>query len=83
MKYTVEFVGVGRNNTSWSVSLDQMPTEPILERHVRKRGALMSRDIECVFDEDLEHGCIFAGMRTVGSFRVRASDKSPEVADGR
>ena len=79
MKYTVEFVGVGRNNTSWSVSLDQMPTEPILERHVRKRGALMSRDIECVFDEDLEHGIILAGMREVGAFRVRAADQ-PEAA---
>lgn len=79
MKYTVNFVGVGRSNKSWSVTMDQTPTEPILERYVRKSGALMSRDIECVFDEDLEHGIILAGMRGVGAFRVRAADQ-PEDA---
>ena len=69
--YTVEFVGVGRNKKTWSVSLDQFPTESILERHVRKSGALMSSGIECLFDDDLEHGYIFAGMREVGAFRVK------------
>lgn len=75
MNYTVEFVGVGRNKKSWSVTMDQFPTERILDRHVRKSGALMSSDIECLFDDDLEHGYILAGMREVGAFRVRQADQ--------
>lgn len=69
--YRVIFVSVGRDHKSWETTLEQMPTEAILEKLVRKSGALGSRDIECVFDEDLEYGTVIVGgFRPVGSFRV-------------
>jgi hypothetical protein len=69
--YKVEFAGVGRDNRSWTSALQQQPTEAILERLVRKHGGLASREIECVFDEDMEHGTIIVGgYRPVGAFRV-------------
>lgn len=70
VSYRVTFADVGRDKRTWTVTIEQQPTEAILERLVRKSKALMSRDIWCDFDEDLEHGVIGAGMRVVGSFRV-------------
>lgn len=69
--YRVIFVSVGRYHKSWETTLDQMPTEAILVKLVRKSGALGSFDIECVFDDDLEYGTVIVGgFRPVGSFRV-------------
>lgn len=69
--YRVSFSGVGRSKKSWVATLDQMPTESILARLVRKSGALASSDIECAFDEDLEYGMVIVGgFRPVGAFRV-------------
>lgn len=69
--YLVTFTGVGRGKRSWCERLSQTPTESILERLVRKSGALISGCIECVFDEDLEYGTVIVGgYRPVGSFRV-------------
>jgi hypothetical protein len=70
--YRITFAGVGRGKKSWVSTIKQVPTEAILARLVRKSGALMSRDIECVFDEDQEYGEIYAGMRAVGAFKVEA-----------
>jgi hypothetical protein len=70
--YRVSFSGVGRGKKSWVATLDQMPTESILARLIRKSGALASRDIECAFDdENLEYGIVIVGgFRPVGAFRV-------------
>lgn len=69
--YRVTFAEIGRDKVTWSQPLDQDPTEAILERMVRKKKVLASRDVACEFDEDLEHGVVIAGMRIVGSFRVK------------
>jgi len=70
--YQVTFAGVGRSKKNWISTLQQCPTPAILERLVRKSGALMSRDVECVLDEDEEHGTIYAGMRPVGAFQIKS-----------
>lgn len=64
--YDVEFIDVGRNKHRWTERLTQQPTEPILANLVRKRGALMSQDIEC--DAGL---VIVGGMREVGRYEIR------------
>jgi hypothetical protein len=69
--YKVTFAGVGRAKKSWVSTLDHMPSEDELVKFVRKAKALGSNDIECVFDEDLEHGIVVVGgFRPVGAFRV-------------
>lgn len=68
----VMFQNVGRKKLSWSEHLAQAPTLPILERLVRKKRALMSDDIECLFSEDHKSGHVYAGMHCVGSFEVRS-----------
>lgn len=70
--YQVTFAEVGRGKKTWISTLNQCPTQAVLERLVRKSGALMSRDVECVLDEDEEHGTIYAGMRPVGSFQIKS-----------
>ena len=71
--YRVSFKEVGRNKKSWTATLNQQPTEAVLEHLVRKSGTLGSRDIECVFDDDLEYGIVIVGgVRSVGAFRVEA-----------
>lgn len=69
--YKVEFIDVGRGKVSWAATLKQFPTEAVLIGLVRKKKALMSQDIWCEFDNELlEYGSVFAGMRSVGAFRV-------------
>jgi hypothetical protein len=69
--YTVTFREVGRDKRTWTNRLRQLPTEAVLEKLVRQNSSLMSSTIECVFDEDLEHGVVIVGgFREVGSFRV-------------
>jgi hypothetical protein len=82
-RYQVSFKEVGRGKKSWVEILKQKPTEAILQRVVRKSGALMSRDIICEFS-DPDHGTVYAGMRPVGTFEViRAvvSDPGPFNVD--
>lgn len=69
MNYEVQFIDVGRGKKCWNQTFQQEPTEPIIERAVKKSGALMSRDIEAVFD-CADAGFIAAGFRPVGRFRV-------------
>lgn len=76
--YQVTFAGVGRAQKSWIVTLKQCPTEAILARMVRKSGALLSRDVECVLDEDEEHGTIYAGMRPAGAFQIKSWESRHE-----
>lgn len=69
--YKVEFVDVGASKRSWTSRVRQHPTEATLERLVKKHGGLASRSIECVFDDDEEHGVVYVGgLRPVGAFRV-------------
>lgn len=83
IRYRVTFAGVGRSKVGWVEVLKQKPTERILERLVKKQKVLMSRDIECVFDDDEEYGEILAGIRPVGAFRVECLkvDSEPFSAD--
>jgi hypothetical protein len=74
--YQIEFKGVGRDKRSWSETVKQLPTEPVIARLARKGGRLMSREIEAIFDEDLEHGLIVVGgFREAGAFRVTSKGK--------
>lgn len=75
VRFVVAFQNVGRTKRSWSESLKQQPTEAILQRLVRKSGALMSRDIVCEFTDDT-NGTVYAGIRPVGTFSVKAIDVS-------
>lgn len=70
--YRVIFVSVGRDHKSWETTLQQMPTETILAKLVSKSGAVRSRDIDCVFDDEaMEYGTVIVGgFRPVGAFRV-------------
>lgn len=70
-RHRVIFVSVGRDHRSWQETVTGMPDEAQIARMVRKSRALASRDIECVFDEDLTYGTIIVGgFRPVGAFRV-------------
>jgi hypothetical protein len=69
-RFRVTFTRVGRSKMDWVSVLRQQPTLPILERLVRKSGALASRDIQCLFADDHKSGTVYAGMRAVGAFRV-------------
>lgn len=75
VRFVVAFKDVGRTKKNWSESLKQQPTEAILQRLVRKSGALMSRDIVCEFTDDA-NGTVYAGIRPVGTFTVKGLDVS-------
>jgi hypothetical protein len=82
-RYQVSFKEIGRGKKSWVEILKQKPTEAILQRVVRKSGALMSRGIICEFS-DPDHGTVYAGMRPVGTFEVTrtiVSDPGPFDVD--
>ncbi len=66
----VEFVNVGRNKVSWAIETKTVD-EDFLALQVRKRGVLMSRDIDVSLSED-GTGIIFAGIRPVGDVYVTA-----------
>lgn len=76
--HTIMFHNVGRGKVSWSELLKQTPTLPIIERMVRKKGVLMSRDIECLSNEAGTAGTIYVGMRAVGTFELVTDDGSNE-----
>lgn len=64
----IEFKNVGRDKRSWTETIEQQPTGPIIEKLVRKSGSLMSRNIFI----DIDEGKIYAGFRTVGHFELIA-----------
>jgi hypothetical protein len=67
---TIRFKDIGRRKVTWEIKLDQMPTEPILERAVRKKGALLSHDISVSVQPGDTAGPVFAGMHHVGDWEV-------------
>jgi hypothetical protein len=63
---TINFIEVGRNNLSWSDQFKTL-THSLIVKFIKKRGALMSQDIEL----DFETGTVYVGgFRSVG-FRNR------------
>ncbi len=72
--YSVQFKDVGRNKISWSEEFHQLPTEAVIRRAVTRKKALMSRDIDVDLTDGV--GCIYAGIRAVGSFSVVKEGRS-------
>ncbi len=69
MRVAVE--NVGRNKLTWEMEVWDEPraaAEQIL-REVRKRRALMSREVDVSWNEAGDAGCIEAGFRAVGTWR--------------
>lgn len=78
--WQVEFVGVGRNKLSWTDTVTQYPTEPLIERLVKKRPkAVMSREVECCMDGSAKGTIYVGGFRPVGSFCIRPTPNSGEA----
>lgn len=67
---TVEFRNVGQNNLSWTAQMQRPANEAAIVRAIRKKGALMSRDIGIEFDPLSLSGSIYAGFRCVGRFEI-------------
>ncbi len=65
---SVAFFEVGRDKKSWVESM--RVTHAAIVKSIRKRRALISRDIEVEFHEDGSSGNIYAGTRPVGRFTV-------------
>lgn len=64
----VLFTDVGRDKRTWNLLCEKV-TGTVLWESIKRRGGLMSRDVE--FDMDPEgNGMIFAGMNCVGRFKV-------------
>ena len=68
--YRIEFLEVGRHKRSWNVTTHSEPSEAQLEKLVRKSRALLSTDVECVFNDDRTAGMVCAGHGPVGTFKV-------------
>lgn len=73
MSYRIEFIDVGRRNKRWTSTLEQLPTEAVLERLVRKHGGLASRDVECCTDGNAGL-VIVGGCRPVGRYEIHRTD---------
>lgn len=74
VKY-INFSDVGRDKHTWRTPLlapagnvDLIEYEAT--REVRKRGALLSRDVAALLNEDGTTGIVFAGFRAVGRFVI-------------
>lgn len=79
--YRVEFKDVGRGHLSWSEVLNTFPDEAALARLVKRKKALCSKGIDCVYDDDEEYGTVVVGgYRPVGSFRVVELVEKPNVS---
>jgi hypothetical protein len=64
----VEFIEVGRNKRSWTAPMKELD-EDALYRSVRKHGAVMSRDLSFLL-EDETNGAVLAGFHKIGTFRI-------------
>jgi len=63
----LKFENVGSKNLTWECRVKEV-TEAALLRQIKVNQALMSRSIS--FDFDGQEGKVYAGFRTVGTFRV-------------
>lgn len=75
----IHLENVGRGKLSWVLDLpDHYQLDDIgdaIIRSVRKRRALMSRDITVMCDPDALKGEILAGLRDVGTWRLGEAKK--------
>lgn len=77
----VDFIEVGRSKKSWTADVSQYPTEPLIERLVKKQpGAVMSREVECCMDGSSKGSIYVGGFRKVGEFLVRPASQSIKEA---
>jgi hypothetical protein len=67
---TIHFEKVGRGKKSWDSEITGAVTHQFLLREIRRNNALISRDIDFYVAEDGTSGKIFAGLRSVGTFRI-------------
>lgn len=65
----LRFENVGSKNKTWECRVKEV-TETALLRQIRINQALMSRSLS--FDFDGQEGNVYAGFRTVGTFKVVA-----------
>ncbi|MCY9864947.1 hypothetical protein OTK49_20745 [Vibrio coralliirubri] len=66
----VKFINVGSNNMNWTANLQSLSFRE-LERQIKSKGALMSRTLDFIFDEESQKGNIIVGVfRKVGEFEV-------------
>jgi len=77
-KFRIEFSSVGRDKLSWRcesegyMQADLKNLKDVMIASIRKRGALMSRDIELECNEDGTNGVIIVGgSRVVGKFIIQ------------
>lgn len=77
---TIHFLNVGRNKATWDVQMREVSEDAIIKA-VRKKGCLMSRDIDVELSDDFSMGNVYAGCRCVGTFTVeRATALRPAPA---
>ena len=66
----VLFENVGRAKKTWASTVDAIEGDTLL-REVRKHGALGSRDVSFLWDDETSEGVVVVGgFRHVGSFRL-------------
>jgi hypothetical protein len=68
---TVIFQNVGRDKMSWTIDSDDVSPQALCSA-IRKRHALLSRDIDC------DNGIVYAGFRAVGTYLI--TDKAESLA---
>lgn len=66
----IQFRNVGRDKKTWTADVADVSDE-VLIRQIRREGALMSRDIDVLWNDSHTGGAIYVGIwRKVGDFVV-------------
>ena len=65
----VKFTGVGRNKRSWEAATSKLDYTWLLNQ-VKRKGGLLSSNIEFDYLEATGKGAIYAGWRVVGTFEA-------------
>lgn len=64
----IEFKEVGRGKVSWSEKINNL-SHASIKRAIVKKGCVLSRDLDFTYDEEKNEGSIFAGFRSIGTFK--------------
>lgn len=73
---TIHFKDVGRGKAQWSQQFPAI-TEDAIVKAIRRKGALMSSDIDVeMSDNNLTGVIIVGGWRAVGGFTVESNQKT-------
>jgi hypothetical protein len=67
--FVVRFMNVGARRLNWEERIPRPVDEMAIVRAVKKKGALLSREVEAPYEDDW-HGVIYAGMREVGRYVI-------------